>query len=917
MKRLIDVCVSLTALLVLWPLFALIAVAIKLDSPGPVLFWQDRVGRGRRRFRLVKFRTMRNEPNGGPLVTIADDQRITRVGAFLRKAKADEFPQLFNVLVGDMSLVGPRPEVPKYVELFAKDYEIILGVRPGLTDPASFKYRHEGVLLRRAADPEREYIERILPDKIKLAKAYVAEARLSLDLILVLKTLLEAVGMEAGPIARGAIRHRRPLVVIIHMALVMIAYYSAWHLRFDGHIPAAEMRIFWQFLPWLLIIRANIFAMFRLYQGLWRYTSLSDGVNIAVAVLLSTVSFVTVVRLFYGEMGHPRSVFIIDAILLIGLMSGVRLMRRAYHELSAAGPGRRVLVFGAADVGELTIRELKKRENYRVIGLADDNPLKWGRRIHGVPVLGGRDRLPQILAELKPAEILVAIDQPDPSLLRDLVRLAEPFTVKLTMLPTITQRLEPHVELSQVRNVSVEDLLSRPVVRVNQDAVRGLISGRRIMVTGAGGSIGSELCRQIVGMSPATLMMVDRYENGLHTIRLELERRSSGTRLLPVIADVTDAQRVDGILSRYRPEIVFHAAAHKHVPLMEENPCEAVKNNVGGTRILAEAAEEHGVDRFVLISTDKAVDPTSVMGATKRVAELLIQHMAAGSGTSFSIVRFGNVLGSNGSAIPLFMDQIRAGGPVTVTHPDVRRFFMLIPEAVQLVLHAAAHAQNGATYVLDMGEQVKLVDVARNLIRLSGFVPDQDIKIEFIGLRPGEKLAEELVGPHEQAEPTDAEQVLCVRSTRRSFATLSQSIDALERLAWASDVEAVRSALAELVGRNAEEAAVHASTVSPEVSSGLEPGPEQACPRCHSERIHRSRARSIHERMKKEFTEQRLYRCRDCSWRGWLTPMQFPSEPALPQPVERPSAPDLSSMDRTLRAVPAPGRANFAPRRLS
>jgi lipopolysaccharide/colanic/teichoic acid biosynthesis glycosyltransferase len=321
-KRFIDVSVSLAALLVLSPLLALIAVAIKLDSRGPVLFRQERVGRGMRRFRVFKFRTMRHEPNNGMLVTVAGDDRITRIGRFLRKSKLDEFPQFLNVLIGDMSLVGPRPEVPKYVELFAKDYEIVLGVRPGLTDPASFKYRNEGALLQRAADPEREYIERILPDKIKLGKAYVAEASLSLDLVLILKTLLEAVGLEAAPMARGVIRHRRPIVVFIHLALVVISYYSAWHLRFDGNIPSREMRLFWQFLPWLLLIRANVFAIFRLYQGLWRYTSLNDGVNITVAVLSSIVPFVLLVRFGYGEVAHPRSVFIIDAVLLIASMWG-------------------------------------------------------------------------------------------------------------------------------------------------------------------------------------------------------------------------------------------------------------------------------------------------------------------------------------------------------------------------------------------------------------------------------------------------------------------------------------------------------------------------------------------------------------------------------------------------------------------
>src|SRR5439155_3139700 len=296
------------------------------------------------------------------------------------------------------------------------------------------------------------------------------------------------------------------------------------------------------------------------------------------------------------------------------------------------------------------------------------------------------------------------------------------------------------------RNLAVEDLLVRAPIGLDRKPLQHLIAGRRVMVTGAGGSIGSELCRKIAMHKQALLVMYERYENSLHAIRLELEDQKGRIGLHPIVGDVTDAVRVDEVLQAYRPEIVFHAAAHKHVPLMEENPCEAIKNNVRGTRVLAAAADRCGVDRFILVSTDKAVNPTSVMGASKRVAELIVQAQADGSGTSFSVVRFGNVLGSNGSVIPRFMEQIKKGGPVTITDPDMRRFFMLIPEAVHLVLHAASQAETGATYVLDMGEQVKLLDMARDLIRLADLLPEEDIKIEFIGLRPGEKLYEELVG---------------------------------------------------------------------------------------------------------------------------------------------------------------------------
>jgi len=318
--------------------------------------------------------------------------------------------------------------------MFAKDYEIVLGVRPGLTDPASFKYRNEGTLLKRAADPEREYVDHILPDKIRLAKNYVAEASLSLDIIIIVKTLLEAVGMEAAPIGNAILRRRRPLVVLIHLLLIVSSYYLAWSLRFDGAIPPREVRLFWQFLPWLLLLRASAFIPFRLYEGLWRYTSVSDAANILAAVVSSSVPFVILVRGMYGESAHPRSVFVIDALLLVGLACGVRLLRRAYHELAAGPPGSKVVIVGAGDTGEAAIRELKKNYEYRVVALLDDDSTKRGRRIHGVQVVGGCEDLPRVVAERRPSEVLIAIDDPPDVLLRDLGRMLEPFSVKLTRL---------------------------------------------------------------------------------------------------------------------------------------------------------------------------------------------------------------------------------------------------------------------------------------------------------------------------------------------------------------------------------------------------------------------------------------------------------------------------------------------------
>jgi FlaA1/EpsC-like NDP-sugar epimerase len=398
------------------------------------------------------------------------------------------------------------------------------------------------------------------------------------------------------------------------------------------------------------------------------------------------------------------------------------------------------------------------------VGFVEDDPRWRGQCIHGVPVLGGMRDLVQIMLAVRPHEVLIAVTSPEPAIIRRVVKLLEPFKVHLTRLPLVTDLVNGSANgggsatVMDIRQLRVEDLLDRVPIGLDPEPVRRLIEGRRILVTGAGGSIGSELCRQIAQWSPARLVLYERYEGGLYGIDSQLRDAQPDGPFAAVIGDVTDVNRLDTVLAAERPDIIFHAAAHKHVPLMETNPCEAIKNNAIGTLRVAEAAVRHRVRQFVLISTDKAVHPSSVMGASKRIAELIVQSLTASSGsTRFATVRFGNVLGSSGSVVPRFLEQVKAGGPVTVTHPEIRRYFMLIPEAVQLVLQAAAIGQPGAVYVLDMGQPIKLVDLARNLIRLSGHVPDDDISIVFTGLRPGEKLSVDLVDVDEfaVASPVD------------------------------------------------------------------------------------------------------------------------------------------------------------------
>src|SRR5262245_12000279 len=579
-----------------------------------------------------------------------------------------------------------------------------------------------------------------------------------------------------------AIQVRRLLSIALQLGLVVLSNWLAFWLRFDGDLPHRANEAFWLALPWLVAIRAFTFIPFRLYEGLWQHTSIYDARAIAGGTCVSSLIFFVYTWTPLGPAFYPRAIFIVDALVLMLLLGGVRMTRRLSVELSRAKPTKAVLIFGAGPAGELVVRHMKHNpgHSYRPIGLVDDDPSTVGTRIHGVPVLGTREDLPKILTRWRPDEVLLALPQPSPAAIRSIVRLLEPFKIGIKTLPNLQDLIDGKTKLSQIPNLAVEDLLARAPVGLDPEPVKQLIAGRRVLVTGAGGSIGSELCRQIAKLRPASLVMLERYENSLHAIRMELDEAFKHCGLHPVICDVTDAIRLRQIMREHQPEIVFHAAAHKHVPLMEENPCEAIKNNVRGTRLLAEAAEECGVDRCILISTDKAVKPTSVMGASKRLAEMVIQARAAGSGTSFAVVRFGNVLASNGSVIPRFVEQIQKGGPVTITHPDMRRFFMLIPEAVQLVLHAAAQADAGATYVLEMGEQIKLVDMARDLIRLSGFLPESEIPIEFVGLRPGEKLFEELVGKDEEVGPSSIEKILRVTSRTPPPADLLDTVARIE-----------------------------------------------------------------------------------------------------------------------------------------
>lgn len=567
----------------------------------------------------------------------------------------------------------------------------------------------------------------------------------------------------AGRYGQLVMRFRSLLVVATHLTLIVAAHLTAFLLRFEGNIQPPFDVIMWRYLPAVLLIYWGGLWVFGIQRGLWRYVGLHDLGRIFWASMTSAVVFYGLVHIGLGWKEYPRSIIILTGLLSGLYIAGIRLAVRWFREwLQIIAPtARRVLIVGAGHAGELLARDMLSDPSFncRPVGFIDDDPVKRKMKIHGVPVVGTIADIKRAADRLEVHEIIVALPSAGTGTKQKILAASEGCTAPIKILPNVKQLLGDPVSLQQVRPMSLEDLLQREPIQTDRQELHPLIEGKTVLVTGAGGSIGSELCRQIASYRPESLVLFERYENSLHALLLELRATFPAVGVLPIIGDVTVPERVAEVFRQTGPDLVFHAAAHKHVPLMELNPKEAVRNNVLGTRIVAEAALAAGVDRFVLISTDKAVNPTSVMGVTKRIAEQVIQGFNHRGRTKYTVVRFGNVLGSNGSVVPLFTEQIRKGGPITVTDPEIKRFFMTIPEAVQLVLQASVIGQGGDVFVLDMGEQIKIVDLARNMIVLSGLVPGKDIEIQFTGLRPGEKLYEELFDESEQTEPTAHEKI--------------------------------------------------------------------------------------------------------------------------------------------------------------
>ncbi|MFP3937577.1 MAG: polysaccharide biosynthesis protein [Phycisphaerae bacterium] len=622
----------------------------------------------------------------------------------------------------------------------------------------------------------------------------------------------------------AGLRHRLVINVFLHALLFSLALLTAYLVRFDiaGEIGGKwVVERFLPTLPLFVILKLLIFGKMKLLRGGWQYASLNDVVRILIAAWwFALITFVSVILFrdlpaatmrtvplltpYFGR--FSQGVILLDFLLTVFLVCGARLGFRLYREqlrpVSAEG-ARRVLIVGAGNAAETIIREIFRMpvERYRVVGLVDDDPAKQGIFIHGVPVLGATEDIASICREKEVEEIIIAMPSATRKELKRVVDLCAGTQLKFQSLPGVGDLIDGRVTVNQIRPVDINDLLGREQVELDTDALRRFLRNRRVLITGAGGSIGSELCRQVCNYGPSRLILVEQAENPLFEVESELREKFPQVPLESRICDIYDRDRVVEVWQHSRPEVVIHAAAHKHVPLMEVNPAEAVKNNVLGTRNVADVSCCFGVDEFVLISTDKAVNPSSVMGATKRVAEIYTQALnnRPGVQTQFKAVRFGNVLGSAGSVVPAFRKQIAAGGPVRVTHPEMKRYFMTIPEASQLVLQAAATGTGGQVYLLDMGEPVRILDLAKNMITLSGFRPDEDIDIVFTGVRPGEKVFEELRTEGEDIEPTVHPKIRVWKHRAHGWETASGAVEKLTNLAGCEDHDRIVAALRDIV----------------------------------------------------------------------------------------------------------------------
>lgn len=596
---------------------------------------------------------------------------------------------------------------------------------------------------------------------------------------------------------------RKIFLMILDIIVINLCYYLGFLLKFDWKIPASYWNMYVRWIVPIILIKIIIFVLFGLYRTMWRYADFKELFKIFMAIIVANV--VTGMFLISMNVGFPRSVIALVFVIDMFFVTGTRYLSQARKNLVFSIPVdkvKRVLIIGAGDAGVLMLNELRKHKElgYKVVAFIDDDKNKIGTELLGIPVIGGKEKIISAISEYRVDEVILAMPSASREVQKDISDICSKLSMKVKIIPGMYELIDDNkLNVRDLRDVEIGDLLGRDEIKLDQEILNDFLGDKTILVTGGGGSIGSELCRQIAKFNPKRLIILDIYENNAYEIQMELLRHYKDLDLVVEIESIRDAVRMDIIFEKYKPNVVFHAAAHKHVPLMENSSTSAIKNNIFGTLNVLNACDRHGVEKFVLISTDKAVNPTSVMGTTKRVCEMLVQTFNEKSKTEFVAVRFGNVLGSNGSVIPLFINQIKEGGPVTVTHEDIIRYFMTIPEACQLVLQAGAIAKGGEIFILDMGEPVKIIDLAKNLIRLSGFEPYKDIDIKITGLRPGEKLYEELLLNLENSVATEYKKIFIEKPIVHDVEALKDGLERLDKVKNTLDKKDITDILKDMV----------------------------------------------------------------------------------------------------------------------
>lgn len=797
-----DIFFAFIGLAMLSPFFLVLHIMGYLNLESPI-FKQERIGINKKPFVLFKFRTMMINTASMP-THLVSSSAVTPYGRFLRKTKLDELPQLWNVLKGDMSLVGPRPGLYNQTDLtLSREKNHVYEVKPGVTGLAQVNAIDMSIpeLL---AETDRKMIE-----------DYSVRNYFKYILITVCgkgygDRVFKDVMQRREPEEKGLSFLQKVYIKLPVITFDILAIPSAWLVANGVQFDSFQLFQTWAFsnawFPLLVLLAFQVpcYYGFKVYRGLWQFSSLKDVSRIVKAVFTGTLLALSAFYSLPGAQSISKSAISLYCLLLMAFLCGARLLLRSHRDkqnkqVAADGAVKRVLIVGAGSAGAGLARDLQRSHEYLPVGFLDDGRKKRGLEVHGVRVLGTTPQLPEFVAQCGADLIFIALPSACSADMRRIVRYCELSHTPFRTLPSLSALASGRVEVNALRTVNIEDLLGRDQVELEWDKIEAGIQDHCVLVTGAGGSIGSELCRQIAILQPKKLILLDNNEANLYHIEREFQVHFPKIHYETALVSVLDAIAVNALFARTKPRVVFHAAAYKHVPLLEHQSRVAVRNNVLGTRVVAEASVAVDVDKFVLISTDKAVNPTNIMGMTKRIAEIYCQNLNQRVKTKFITVRFGNVLGSVGSVVPLFQKQLEAGGPLTVTHPDIQRYFMTIPEASQLILQAMVNGEGGEIFVLDMGEPIKIKYLAEQMIRLAGKEPGEDIEIEYTGLRPGEKLFEELFHPSEALVQTEHEKLFKARFRAIDWDELTQTIRMIQNACNAHQTDELLILLKSLV----------------------------------------------------------------------------------------------------------------------